>query len=101
MTRGSMVYQLSSMTRTITVETSSIQLIVILTIVAIHGISAPPDETWRKYVDAHTPEERYLNRISDHQMLPAVVPLARIVRYGYQSQWFGEEMIGLKASTVA
>jgi len=34
-------------------------------------------------------------------MLPAVVPDARIMSYGYQSQWFGDEAISQKASTVA
>lgn len=74
---------------------------VTFSIVAIHGIGAHPDDTWCKKVDADTPEERVVNWLGDHQMLPAVVPLARIMRYGYQSQWFGEETIGLKASTVA
>ncbi|KAF2198440.1 hypothetical protein GQ43DRAFT_157174 [Delitschia confertaspora ATCC 74209] len=34
-------------------------------------------------------------------MLPAVTPHARIMRYGYQSQWFGEEAMRQTASTVA
>lgn len=34
-------------------------------------------------------------------MLPAVAPHARIMRYGYQSQWFGEGAMRQKASTVA
>jgi len=34
-------------------------------------------------------------------MLPAVAPFARIMRYGYQSQWFGEGAMRQKASTVA
>ena len=34
-------------------------------------------------------------------MLPAVVPGARIMRYGYQSRWFGDEAVSQKASTVA
>lgn len=76
-------------------------LIVTISIVAVHGIGAHPDETWCKKVDADPPQERYVNWLSDRQMLPAVAPLARIMRYGYQSQWFGEETIGLKASTVA
>ena len=52
-------------------------------------------------MDAGRPEERYVNWLSDARMLPAVVPQARIMRYGYESQWFGEETISLKASTVA
>lgn len=34
-------------------------------------------------------------------MLPSVVPNARIMRYGYESQWFGADAIRQKASTVA
>jgi len=34
-------------------------------------------------------------------MLPAVAPSARIMRYGYQSQWFGDGATRQKASTVA
>jgi hypothetical protein len=34
-------------------------------------------------------------------MLPAVAPNARIMRYGYQSQWFGKEMMQQSVSTVA
>jgi hypothetical protein len=34
-------------------------------------------------------------------MLPAVAPNARIMRYGYQSQWFGKEMVQQSVSTVA
>ena len=68
---------------------------------AIHGIGAHPDDTWCKKVDAGRPEERYVNWLSDARMLPAVVRQGRIMRYGYESQWFGEETISLKASTVA
>ena len=34
-------------------------------------------------------------------MLPAAIPRARIMRYGYESRWLGDETIKLKASTVA
>jgi hypothetical protein len=34
-------------------------------------------------------------------MLPAVAPNARIMRYGYQSQWFGKEAMQQSVSTVA
>jgi len=34
-------------------------------------------------------------------MLPAVAPDARIMRYGYQSHWFGEGAMRQNASTVA
>ena len=34
-------------------------------------------------------------------MLPAVAPHARILRYGYQSEWFGKEAMQQNASIVA
>ena len=37
-------------------------------------------------------------------MLPAAVPNARIMRYGYESRWFGDDTqdtVRLKASTIA
>ena len=34
-------------------------------------------------------------------MLLAVAPNARIMRYGYESQWFGKEAMQQSASTVA
>lgn len=70
-------------------------------IVAIHGIGTHPDDTWCKKVDVGGPEEHYVNWLKDIHMLPTVVPNARIMRYGYESQWFGEEAISQKASTVA
>lgn len=66
-------------------------------IVAIHGIGAHPDDTWCKKLDAGG----YVNWLSDLNMLPKVVPQTRIMRYGYESQWFGDETIQLKTSTVA
>jgi hypothetical protein len=34
-------------------------------------------------------------------MLPAVAPNARIMRYGYHSEWFGDGAIRQNTSTVA
>jgi len=34
-------------------------------------------------------------------MLPAVAPNARIMRYGYESTWFGEGAMRQDTSTVA
>jgi hypothetical protein len=34
-------------------------------------------------------------------MLPAVAPNARIMRYGYQSQWFGKDAMRQRTSAVA
>ncbi|KAF2732461.1 hypothetical protein EJ04DRAFT_335557 [Polyplosphaeria fusca] len=69
-------------------------------IVAVHGIGAHPDDTWCKNVGtAESP--RWVNWLEAEDMLPAVAPSARIMRYGYQSQWFGEGAMRQRVSTVA
>ncbi|KAH6383964.1 hypothetical protein HBI60_252390 [Parastagonospora nodorum] len=69
-------------------------------IVAIHGLGAHPDDSW--CTNAGTRESpRWVNWLEEESMLPAVVPNARIMRYGYQSQWFGQEMMQQSVSTVA
>lgn len=52
-------------------------------IVAIHGIGADMDNTWRESVD------NPVNWLSDINMLPKDVPNARIMRFGYRSAWYG------------
>ena len=52
-------------------------------------------------MDAEGTGQRYINWLSDPDMLPAVVPRARIMRYGYESQWFGDNTIRQRVSTVA
>jgi hypothetical protein len=69
-------------------------------IVAVHGIGAHPDDSWCKNVGAAECPRR-VNWLDEADMLPAVAPHARIMRYGYQSQWFGEGAMRQKASTVA
>jgi hypothetical protein len=69
-------------------------------IVAIHGLGAHPDDSW--CANAGTKESpRWVNWLKDESMLPVVAPNARIMRYGYQSQWFGQEMMQQSVSSVA
>jgi hypothetical protein len=69
-------------------------------IVAIHGIGAHPDDTWCKKVDTNGITQ-YVNWLKDGNMLPSVAPNARVLRYGYESKWYGENAIFQKTSTVA
>ena len=69
-------------------------------IVAVHGIGAHPDDSWCKNVGTKE-SPRWVNWLEEESMLPAVASNARIMRYGYQSQWFGEGAMRQKASTVA
>ena len=69
-------------------------------IVAVHGLGAHPDDSWCK--NAGTAEEpQWRNWLIEDDMLPAVAPNARIMRYGYESQWFGQDAMQQSASTVA
>ncbi|KAF2804502.1 uncharacterized protein BDZ99DRAFT_363154, partial [Mytilinidion resinicola] len=69
-------------------------------IVAIHGLGAHPDDAWCKN-DGTTEEPEWVNWLIEDDMLPAVAPHARIMRYGYQSEWFGKEAMQQNVSTVA
>jgi len=73
-------------------------------IVAIHGLGAHPDDSWCAKVDTKEGTKgspRWVNWLEEENMLSAVAPNARIMRYGYKSQWFGKEMTQQNVSTVA
>lgn len=61
-------------------------------IIAVHGIGADPDKTW---------ETGDVNWLKDLQMLPSKVPRARIMRYGYESSWFGDDPIRQTLDNIA
>ncbi|THZ90977.1 hypothetical protein D6C88_03825 [Aureobasidium pullulans] len=66
-------------------------------IVAIHGLGAHPDDTWCKNIG--TPESpQWVNWLKDPNMLPSIASNVRIMRYGYESAWFGSDAI--KQSTT-
>ncbi|THX92428.1 hypothetical protein D6D03_10471 [Aureobasidium pullulans] len=81
------------MVRTVTEDDTGIEILV----VAIHGLGAHPDDTWCKNIG--TPESpQWVNWLKDPDMLPSIASSARIMRYGYESAWFGSEKI--KQSTA-
>ena len=61
-------------------------------IVAIHGIGADADSTW---------VANDMNWLTDANMLPHAVPNARIMRFGYESQWLGKDAIKQRLPLVA
>ena len=67
-------------------------LLMLLSIVAVHGIGADPDRTWTR--DG-------VNWLRDKEMLPQTIPQARIMRFGYESQWLGREAIQQRLPLVA
>ncbi|SRR6266516_3739064 len=64
----------------------------ICSVVAVHGIGANPDYTWTT---------SGVNWLEAEEMLPKAIPTARIMRFGYESRWFGENPIKQRLSTVA
>lgn len=71
-------------------------------IVAVHGLGAHPDDTWTKKRSGKEGRDvRWVNWLEEEDMLPAVVPNARIMRYGYKSDWFGPAAIKQSARNVA
>ncbi len=69
-------------------------------VVAINGLGAHSEDTWCKKVTTDG-DCRYVNWLEAPEMLQAVIPNTRIMRYGYQSIWYGTEAIKQRASTVA
>ncbi|KAJ2998949.1 hypothetical protein NUW58_g155 [Xylaria curta] len=63
-------------------------------VLVIHGIGAHPEHTW---VD----RESKVNWLKDSTMLPAALPNARIMTYGYDSYWFGDNATKQSLSGVA
>lgn len=63
-------------------------------------MGAHPDDTWCKKIDGENGPD-YINWLKDRRFLPALVPRARIMRYGYNSRWFGEDAIKTKASDIS
>ena len=61
-------------------------------VLAVHGIGAHPDRTWTS---------GDVNWLRDEHMLPQAIPNARILRFGYESQWLGKDAIQQRLSLVA
>ncbi len=63
-------------------------------IIAIHGIGTDPDGTWISNKEG-------ANWLKDPGMLPGAAPQARIMRFGWESQWIGRDSIDQCCSLVA
>ena len=63
-------------------------------IVAVHGLGVNPKDAW-----VH--RETRVNWLKDKTMLPAALPRARIMSFGYQSYWFGDEAVRITINTVS
>ena len=73
-------------------------------IVAIHGKGAEPSRTWGQLRAAHLnprDPDSYVNWLDDDEMLPAEFPTARIFRFGYLSEYYGEERLSTRPGVIA
>jgi pimeloyl-ACP methyl ester carboxylesterase len=46
-------------------------------------------------------QANWINWLEDKEMLPAEFPTARVFRYGYPSDWFGEHAVKTRAASIA
>ncbi|KAF3932609.1 hypothetical protein ABW20_dc0110310 [Dactylellina cionopaga] len=75
---------------------------VLVDIVAVHGLAADPDWTWTYSeggADGGSKEE--VNWLKDDNMLHAALPGARIMRFGYNSVWYGSGAIKQRLANLA
>ncbi|KAF2111135.1 hypothetical protein BDV96DRAFT_499788 [Lophiotrema nucula] len=63
-------------------------------IVAVHGLGAIPNITWKERTSG-------IDWLSHDEMLPNAAPEARILRFGYDSLWMGKTPIRTSLSTIA
>ena len=59
-------------------------------IIAVHGIETQSPETWMAYERDEEPRGRATNWLCDEDMLPKVVPQARIWAYNYNSNCYSD-----------
>lgn len=59
-------------------------------IIAVHGIETQSPRTWIAYEHDHEPRGRATNWLCDEDMLPKVVPQARIWAYDYNSNCYSD-----------
>lgn len=81
----------------------SVSMLITTSVIAIHGKGAHPAQTWSALVapgrDPHDPAN-YVTWLDQDNMLPAALPSARIIRYGYLSEWFGENAVKTRAASI-
>lgn len=61
-------------------------LLIILSIVAAHGLGASPDWAWIRKVKNGDKEVK-VNWLADENMLPTKLPNSRIMTFNYESKW--------------
>lgn len=64
-------------------------------------MGAHPNYTWCEQVDSDDGQVCVNHWLKDERFLPAAVPHARIMGYGYNSRWFGKDAIKTKMSDIS
>jgi hypothetical protein len=64
-------------------------------------MGAHPDTTWTAKRDDSEATSPYVNWLTDDNMLPKIVPNARIMGFGYKSQWFGDKSVDTSIVSVS
>ena len=67
-------------------------------VIAVHGIAADPDLTWT-WSDKN--QEKTVNWLCDEAMLPGALPRARVLRFGYDSIWYGPNAVKQRLHAIA
>ena len=62
--------------------------------VAVHGLGAIPEITWKEKTSG-------VNWLRDKAMLPSAIPNARIMRFGYDSMWLGRNPVRTNIRAIA
>jgi hypothetical protein len=66
----------------------------VFSIIAVHGLGAIPSFSWK----ARGAEQSWLE---DPKMLTQAMPYARVLRFGYDSIWFGRRPVRNSVTNVA
>jgi hypothetical protein len=79
--------------------------LIVRSVVAVPGAGTHPDQTWEKTVfeeyEKRAADSPAINWLSDEHMLPAAIPNARIMSFGYDSHWYGRDPAKVSLTNVA
>ncbi|KAF3921277.1 hypothetical protein ABW21_db0206946 [Orbilia brochopaga] len=70
-------------------------------IVAVHGLAADPDWTWTLSTKQADGTKKEVNWLKDENMLHAALPTARILRFGYDSIWYGAGAVKQRLANIS
>jgi len=74
---------------------------VLVDIIAVHGLGAVPDWSWTCKLETKGGPDKYVDWLKDDDMLPKALPKARIMRFGYNSIWFGDQAVKNRLANLA